>query len=168
MCMDVSVRQLTNADAAAICAYSRMPQVYVPAAMIPPHDADDVLARIRNFTDTDQMYAIVTADNQTVIGNIDLYWEIGPEGEPDVTARELGYALSPEYWRRGVMTSALRQVLRRAFAGPVQVVHASAYAYNVASIKLLTNLGFSQQVNPLQPDTIYFSCSKSEFQDDFS
>lgn len=165
--MDVSVRRLMNTDAKALCAYSRMPQVYVPAAMIPPHDADDVLARIRNFTDTDQMYAVVLKDTDTVIGNIDLYWQIGAEGQPDVTRRELGYALSPEYWQHGLMTSALQQVLRRAFAGPVVQVSASVYTDNVASIKLLKHLGFTASEHPLQPGTIDFTCTAASFQAEF-
>ncbi|WP_127850113.1 GNAT family N-acetyltransferase [Lacticaseibacillus hulanensis] len=154
---------MTNDDAAAICAYSRMPQVYVPAAMIPPHDEDDVLARIRNFTGTDQMYVVVLDETGAVIGNIDLYWQIGPEGEPDLANRELGYALSPEYWHRGVMTDALAQVLRRAFAAEVENVHASVYADNVASIKLLLGLGFKQHVNPMQPGTLDFTCTATDF-----
>ncbi|BBN63445.1 MULTISPECIES: GNAT family N-acetyltransferase [Pseudomonas] len=62
---------------------------------------------------------------------------------PDDRSIELGYWLSPGYWKRGIMRRALPHILRHAFTHMgIHRVHADVEPENPASFYLLRKLGF--------------------------
>ena len=59
---------------------------------------------------------------------------------------EIGYDLSPASWGQGYMTEAARAVLHHGFGSmDLNRVEALVYPGNLASIRLLTRLGFRQE-----------------------
>lgn len=59
---------------------------------------------------------------------------------------ELAYDLAPEFWRRGVMRAAVRQVLLWAFnTAGFNRVHAYVMTSNAPSIRLLESLSFARE-----------------------
>lgn len=62
---------------------------------------------------------------------------------------EIGYDLHPEYWRQGLMTEALTAVLQASFTPgalyPLHRLEALVEPGNVASMSLLTKLGFTRE-----------------------
>jgi len=59
---------------------------------------------------------------------------------------ELGYWLGCVYWRRGIVSAAIRASVPIAMqAMPLLRVHASAYSANPASMRLLEHCGFERE-----------------------
>ena len=57
---------------------------------------------------------------------------------------ELGYWLAEEYWGRGVMTDAVRQICAEGFAKwDIERVYAEPFADNAASRRVLEKAGFA-------------------------
>ncbi len=68
----------------------------------------------------------------------------------------LGYSLSPEYWGRGIMTEAAREVIAYAFSS-LGAKYISAYTYpeNEASKRVLEKLGFEFDHCASKTDKLY-------------
>ncbi len=57
---------------------------------------------------------------------------------------ELGYWLAEDYWGRGIMTQAVRQLCREGFSRwDIQRIHAEPFAHNAGSRRVLEKAGFS-------------------------
>lgn len=59
---------------------------------------------------------------------------------------EIGYDLMPKYWRKGIMTEALRAIVDFGFSEmKLHTIEANADPNNIASTKLLEKLGFKKE-----------------------
>lgn len=59
---------------------------------------------------------------------------------------ELGYWLSPEYWGKGIMTQAVGQICREAFAKfDIVRIYAEPFAHNQGSRRVLEKAGFAYE-----------------------
>ena len=59
---------------------------------------------------------------------------------------EIGYWLGENYWNRGIMTKAVRQMVNYAFTHfPLQKIYAPVFDFNIASQKVLQKAGFEQE-----------------------
>jgi len=62
---------------------------------------------------------------------------------------ETGYDLHPDYWNKGLMTEALREMIRFTFGPgspvPVHRIEALVMPGNIASIRVLEKLGFDRE-----------------------
>jgi RimJ/RimL family protein N-acetyltransferase len=59
---------------------------------------------------------------------------------------ELGYFIGENYWSRGIMTEAVKQMTAYAFANfPLQKVYATPFDFNTASQKVLEKAGFTRE-----------------------
>ncbi|WP_164507472.1 GNAT family N-acetyltransferase [Lacticaseibacillus songhuajiangensis] len=138
------IRPLTQADAHAYAQYMNRPEVYVPAAALPPVD-DAAAARIIALTlRSGQAFAVLAPTDGRVVGHIETALRIGADGGPDDTAVELAYVLAPEAWHQGLMTRALTAVLQQLFTTDVMTIWAAVYADNQPSRRLLQRLGFQK------------------------
>jgi RimJ/RimL family protein N-acetyltransferase len=74
---------------------------------------------------------------------------IGYNGRTDVEriGAEVGYWLGREFWGRGIATTALRLVVRHAFAADPELrrLFAVPFATNVASARVLEKAGFTRE-----------------------
>ncbi|MFD1065928.1 GNAT family N-acetyltransferase [Oceanobacillus locisalsi] len=89
-----------------------------------------------NKRHTGGTWVIVWKDKPRVIGTIDLAWN-----QKHYTA-ELAYALSREYWRKGIGTEAVQEVVRFGFeALKLERIFARCHPENEASYKLMEKQG---------------------------
>jgi RimJ/RimL family protein N-acetyltransferase len=60
---------------------------------------------------------------------------------------ELGYWLGENYWNRGIMTAAIKQMTSYAFTHfpQLQKIYATPFDFNLASHKALQNAGFERE-----------------------
>lgn len=59
---------------------------------------------------------------------------------------ELGYWLGEEYWRRGIMSAAVKQICKEAFAKfDIERIFAEPYEYNAGSRGVLEKAGFTYE-----------------------
>ncbi len=83
----------------------------------------------------------VTADNK-VIGSIRVFRQ---ENIHRQTA-ELEYYIAEEYWGRGVMTEAVKQICEYVFSkSDIIRIYAEPFAYNIASCQVLEKAGFQYE-----------------------
>lgn len=147
----VAIRPVKLTDAAAYLHYTQNPEVYVPAAVVPPMNVAAARARLQEFVGGDEMYAVVFPESDQMIGDVGLYCQIAPDGSDDRFNRELGYELDPAFWGRGYMSAALAQLLNLGFVHlGVQRVKADVYLDNLASRHLLQKFGFKEATRNIE------------------
>ena len=73
---------------------------------------------------------------------------IGLHVKEDVYAHnlELGYWLGEDYWKKGIMSEAIKQVILIGFTTlKCHRIYASIFAYNIGSAKVLEKSGFLKE-----------------------
>lgn len=89
---------------------------------------------------------------------------------------EIGYELLPEYWRRGIVSEAVEQIIHYCFEElNLFRIAAVTFTENESSYKLLLKLGFEQEgllrgyiyQNDKSNDTFVFSLIKPEWKQAF-
>jgi RimJ/RimL family protein N-acetyltransferase len=101
------------------------------ATTVPPRtraEFDSWIARIA--ADPSVVLRTITSDG-VVVGTINTF--VLGEG------RFIGYRIANEYWRRGIATEAIRQMVQLDATRPI---FATVLATNVASVRALTRNGF--------------------------
>ena len=59
---------------------------------------------------------------------------------------EIGYFIGENYWNRGIMTEAVKQMVAYAFANfPLRKIYATPFDFNIASHKVLQKSGFERE-----------------------
>ncbi len=141
------LRRLTMDDAPAIFFLRSNETVlkYIgrePAASI--EEAIAFIQRIDNAIDSNEsiLWGITLRDNPTeVIGTI-CYWRLQPENY----RTEIGYALHPGHWRKGIMKEAIQKVLEYGFETmKLHSVEARTSGDNIASGAILEATGFVKE-----------------------
>ncbi|HET6275076.1 MAG TPA: GNAT family protein [Candidatus Cybelea sp.] len=107
-----------------------------------PYTRDDAARWIRSVEDEHPRTSFSIVVDGAVAGGIGLV--IGTDIER--WAAEVGYWLGPEYWGRGIATTALRCVCRYAFddLGLLRIF-ATPMAWNPASFRVLEKAGFRRE-----------------------
>ena len=105
------LRPFRDSDAADVYSYARDPRVG-PIAGWPPHQSvDESLEIIHIVFSTPGVFAMELKETGTVIGSVGFVGN-HPAGEfTDCPDDEIGYALSPAFWGRGLMPEAVDAVL---------------------------------------------------------
>lgn len=104
-------------------------------------DAEDFIGTVLN-AEKDTQYVFAICCDGKVIGNIGVYRHTNIHR---LTA-EMGYYIGEEYWGKGVMTEAVKQICRYVFANTDIVrIYASPYAFNTASCRVLEKAGFQYE-----------------------
>ena len=111
--------------------------------------ADWWLGMVSEHDGKDGIFRAVLADGK-VVGNITV------EQKTDVYCKdgEIGYLLLTEYWSKGIMTEAVRQICKVAFS-ELDIVRITGlvYAPNVASKRVLEKNGFVRE--GIQRNAVY-------------
>lgn len=107
------LRPFTDGDAADVYEYCKDPRVGPPAGWPPHRDLAESLEIIRTVFARPEVYAMVLKETGRVIGSV------GYVGSHETMLpgpdEEIGYALSPAYWGRGLMPEAVEELLRHGF-----------------------------------------------------
>ncbi len=101
-------------------------------------DGRDYIASVLSSNENEIFAFAIAADNK-VIGSIGVFRQ---ENIHKWTA-ELGYYIAEEYWGRGIMTEAVKQICEYAFdKSDIIRIYAEPFAYNAASCRVLEKAGF--------------------------
>lgn len=85
-------------------------------------------------------FAII-ADNK-VVGSIGVF----RQGNIHRRTAELGYYVAEEYWGKGIMTEAVKQICEYVFEkSDIIRIYAEPFAYNAASCRVLEKAGFQYE-----------------------
>ena len=110
-----------------------------------PHHSNKEITRIvlKDFIEQKKTFAIVYENK--VIGSIgiemydeNVLWELS-----NYSARELGYVLSKDYWNKGIMTEAIKEVIRYLFEDlNLEILVCGHYDFNQRSYNVQKKCGF--------------------------
>lgn len=111
----LTLRPWTPEDAQAMFEYASVDGVGQMAGWVPHKDADESREIIGNFIEGKKTFCVDISGKAVGSIGIEFYDEkLFPEFD-DRKVREIGYVLSREYWGRGLMPEAVREVIRYCF-----------------------------------------------------
>lgn len=85
-------------------------------------------------------FAIMAVDK--VVGSIGVF----RQGNIHRRTAELGYYIAEEYWGKGIMTEAVKQICEYVFDKSDMIrIYAEPFAYNTASCRVLEKAGFQYE-----------------------
>ncbi len=140
------LRRWKLTDAEDLYTWAKDPDVG-PIAGWPPHQSvEESRAVIQNVFNGPEAYALSLKEDNRAIGAV----ELKLRGHTDMTDREdeceLGYWLAKPYWGQGLMTEAVREILRHAFEDlGMRKVWVGYYEGNERSRRVQEKSGFRYQ-----------------------
>ena len=136
------LRPFQENDAADLYEYAKDPKVGLPAGWPPHRSLEESREIIRTVFSAPNTFAVVDRASGKVIGSAGFTGKTRAEF-PQKTD-ELGYALRPAFWGRGLMPEAVSELLRYAFGEMgLAAVWCSHYADNPQSQRVIEKSGFS-------------------------
>ena len=92
--------------------------------------------------DEDKTFAFAITVDEKVIGSIGAF----RQGNIHRLTAELGYYIAEEYWDKGIMTEAVKQLCDYVFSHTDIIrIFAEPFAYNSASCRVLEKAGFQYE-----------------------
>lgn len=109
---------------------------------------DDAVSMIKNniesFNDKTGINWVIEDKSTGKMAGYFGFWRLMKEH----VRAEIGYALLPEFWGKGIMTEAAREVLSFGFSTlQLHSVEANVNQKNLGSIRLLEKLGFKKEAH---------------------
>ena len=141
------LRQITMADAENLFSFFSDREVMQHYDCEPLSSMDEVRNLIQRYTDWFEKQngfrwgITFKAESDAIVGTCGLFaWH-----KPSRIAT-LGYELSRQYWRRGIMSEAVRELLVYGFRElDLNRIRATVVTENVASMRLLERLSFQKE-----------------------
>ena len=140
------LRPFREADAADVYDYARDPRVG-PIAGWPPHKSvEESREVIRTVFSAPGVFAMELKETGKVIGSVGFVGNHPAGLHPDCPDDEVGYALSPVCWGRGLVPEAVETVLQYGFTElALQRIWCGHYAGNWRSRRAMEKCGFRYQ-----------------------
>ena len=92
--------------------------------------------------DENEIFAFAIKVDEKLVGSIGIF----RQGNIHRQTAELGYYIAEEYWGRGIMTEAVRQICAYVFEkSDIIRIYAEPFAYNAASCRVLEKAGFQYE-----------------------
>lgn len=92
--------------------------------------------------DENETFAFAITVDSKAVGSISVF----RQGNIHRRTAELGYYIAEEYWGKGLMTEAVRQICAYVFShSDILRIFADPFAYNLASCRVLEKAGFQYE-----------------------
>lgn len=137
------LRPWTEDDLNDFFEYASVDGVGQMAGWLPHRDIDESRAILQKFIDGKKTFALEFEGK--VIGSlgIELYNEKELPEFKEKRGREIGYVLSKDYWGRGLMPEAVREVIRYLFeVVKLDFIACGHFVDNVQSMRVQEKCGF--------------------------
>ncbi len=157
------LRPFAEADAADVFAYAKDPRVGPIAGWKLHESVEESREIIRTVFAAPNTFAVVDRAENRVIGSAG-FVKPHKADAPD-TSSEIGYALSPDFWGRGIMPEVVRELLRFGFEElGFQEIWCTHYQENGQSRRVIEKTGFTyaftdkltDEFFPDRPTCFYF------------
>lgn len=135
------LRSIVENDDSDIFAYSKSPNVGRNAGWKPHENIEETREIMKQiFLNQPYMFGIVLKENNKLIGTIGL---IDDPKRANHHAKMLGFALSEDYWGKGLTTEASKAVLDLGFKdSETTIITCCCYAFNQRSHRVIEKCGF--------------------------
>lgn len=139
---DVNLRRFMDTDAESLAFHannSKIPK-YLTEGFPHPYNIEDAHTFIKTTKDFEKQSVFTIAIDGKASGGIGLQFQTNVYR----FSAELGYWIGEAHWGKGIMTTAVKAMVRHAFEdlGFIRV-YARVYHPNKASMKVLENAGFT-------------------------
>lgn len=123
--------------------YAKSPNVG-PNAGWQPHDNKETSMKILQlFIEKDEVWAIEYKENGKVIGSLGAHAD---ERRNGVNGKMIGYVLSEDYWGKGLVTEAVKEVIKCLFEEEkYDILSCYHYPFNVRSKRVIEKCGFKYE-----------------------
>ncbi len=92
--------------------------------------------------DENDTFAFAITVNEKVIGSIGAFRQTNIHSK----TAELGYYIAEEFWGKGIMTEAVKQLCSYVFSNSDMIrIYAEPFAYNIGSQRVLEKAGFQYE-----------------------
>ena len=148
------LRPFTEADAADLFAYAKDPRVGPIAGWKPHESVEESLEIIRTVFSAPNTFAVVDRAANRVIGSAGF---VQPhKADAPASSLEIGYALSPGFWGRGIMPEVVRELLRYGFQTlGLDEIWCTHYQENHRSRRVIEKTGFLYAFTESLSDEFY-------------
>lgn len=137
------LRMWRKKDAPELYEYAKNPNVGPHAGWKPHESVTESRMIITQLFLTNMCWAIVDKESGKVIGSIGLEED---KFRPGVKSKELGYSLSEDHWKKGLMTEAAKRVIRHAFDDlKLDVLMIRTGDANLRSQRVIEKCGFAYE-----------------------
>jgi len=148
------LRPFAESDAEDLFAYARDPRVGPIAGWKPHESVEESREIIRTVFAAENTFAVVEKETGRVIGSAGF---VRPQkagaGEASL---EIGYALSPDWWGRGLMPEVVRELLRYGFQDlGLEEIWCTHYRENDRSRRVIEKSGFTYAFTENLTDEFY-------------
>lgn len=104
-------------------------------------DGIEFISAMLSVDENETFAFAITADNK-VVGSIGVF----RQGNIHRQTAELGYYVAEEYWGKGIMTEAVKQICEYVFdKSDIIRIYAEPFAHNIASCRVLEKAGFQYE-----------------------
>lgn len=123
--------------------YAQSANVGPNAGWEPHKDKEISLKILESFIKNDEVRAIVYKENSKVIGSIGVHCD---EKRKGVNGKMIGYVLSENYWGKGLMSEAVKEVVKYLFEEEkYDVISCYHYPFNIRSKRVIKKCGFKHE-----------------------
>ena len=148
------LRPFTDADAEDLYEYAKDPRVGPIAGWKPHESVEESREIIRTVFAAPGTFAVVDKATGRVIGSAGF---VGRNyGEGYGPSDEIGYALSPDYWGRGLMAEVVEELIRYGFEElGLNAIWCAHYKENQRSRRVIEKTGFTFVFSERLSDEFY-------------
>lgn len=160
------LRPFTQDDAADVYAYCQDPRVGPIAGWKPHESIEESREIIRTVFSEPDVFAVVDRETGRVIGSAGFVKPHMPgRAAHQGRSSEIGYALSPDHWGRGLMPEVVAELLRYGFQERgLDEIWCTHYQENHQSKRVIEKSGFlyafteklTDEFYPDRPTCFYF------------
>lgn len=138
------LRNIVESDDKDIFEYSSDPNIGLNAGWKPHKNIEETRTIMREiFIGHELVFGMVLKNSGKLIGSVGLV--LDPK-RPDENVYMLGYSLSHDYWGKGLMTEASKEVIRYGFENlKLPVITCTCYPFNDRSKSVIEKCGFKYE-----------------------
>ena len=151
------LRPFADTDAEDVYAYSSDPRVGPIAGWKPHRSLEESRKIIRTVFSEPDVFAVVDRESGRVVGSAGFVASHSPgEVVHEGRSSEIGYALSPDYWGRGLMPEVVAELLRYGFEDlRMDEIWVTHYWENRRSRRVIEKSGFLYAFTESLSDEFY-------------
>ena len=144
------LRPFTLDDAEGLYAYASHPEVGPPAGWPPHRSLEESRQVIETIFIPAETLAVVHKADGRLIGSAGFVGK--HRKELGLPSEEVGYSLARDCWGQGLITEAVREILRHAFADlGYQAIWAAYYDGNRKSKRVMLKCGMTYRLSRVEP-----------------
>lgn len=140
----IQLRQFSISDAPRLAELANNPKISINLrdAFPSPYTLDNAQNFIAMCSAYQPAQVFAIEYNDEYVGNIGLH----PGSDVYCKTAEIGYFLGEPYWNKGIMTEAVKQMVKYGFENlDIVRIHTGIFEYNIASQRVLEKCGFKKE-----------------------